>query len=44
MKAAVWYGENDIRIEQREKPSTKEGQVLIKVQAVGICGTDLMIY
>jgi len=44
MKAAVWYGENDIRIEQREKPSTKEGEVLIKVEAVGICGTDLMIY
>jgi len=44
MKAAVWYGENNIKIEQREKPSIKEGEVLIKVKAVGICGTDLMIY
>lgn len=44
MKAAIWYGENEIRVEEHEKPSIKEGEVLIKVKTVGICGTDLMIY
>ena len=44
MKAAVWYGENDIRVEEREKPSPEKGKVLIRVRAAGICGTDLMIY
>jgi len=45
MKAAVWYGEKDgIKIEERENPSLEKGEVLIKVGACGICGTDLMIY
>ena len=44
MKAAVWYGENDVRVEEIKKPSIKEGEVLIKVRAAGICGTDLTIY
>jgi len=45
MKAAVWYGEKDgIKIEERGNPSLEKGEVLIKVGACGICGTDLMIY
>ncbi|MBE0478177.1 alcohol dehydrogenase catalytic domain-containing protein [Candidatus Aerophobetes bacterium] len=43
MRAAVWYGKNDLRTEEREKPSLEDGEVLIKVKACGICGTDLMI-
>jgi (R,R)-butanediol dehydrogenase / meso-butanediol dehydrogenase / diacetyl reductase len=41
MKAAVWYGNKDIRVEDRpiEKPGPDEVQ--IKVMAAGICGTDI---
>ncbi|VVB90826.1 L-threonine 3-dehydrogenase [uncultured archaeon] len=42
MKTAVYYNNNDIRIEDRPKPGIKDGELLIKVKASGICGTDLM--
>jgi len=43
MKAAVFNGKH-IRIEEFEKPLITETQVLVKVKAVGICGTDIAIY
>lgn len=42
MKTAVYYNNNDIRIEDRPKPEIKKGEILVKVRASGICGTDLM--
>jgi len=42
MKTAVYYNNNDIRIEERSKPEIKNGEILVKVKASGICGTDLM--
>lgn len=42
MKTAVYYNNNDIRIEERPKPQIKNGELLVKVKASGICGTDLM--
>ncbi|MBW2989280.1 alcohol dehydrogenase catalytic domain-containing protein [Candidatus Woesearchaeota archaeon] len=42
MKTAVYYNNNDIRIEEREKPPISEGELLVKVMASGICGTDIM--
>ncbi|MCZ7384571.1 MAG: alcohol dehydrogenase catalytic domain-containing protein [Candidatus Methanoperedens sp.] len=42
MKTAVYYNNNDIRIEDRPKPEIKKGEILVKVKASGICGTDLM--
>ena len=42
MKTAVYYNNNDIRIEDRPKPEIQEGELLVKVRASGICGTDLM--
>jgi L-iditol 2-dehydrogenase len=42
MKTAVYYNNNDIRIEDRPKPEIKNGEILVKVKASGICGTDLM--
>jgi 2-desacetyl-2-hydroxyethyl bacteriochlorophyllide A dehydrogenase len=44
MKAAVFYGPGDLRIEQRAEPQPGPGQVLIRVAACGICGTDRHIY
>lgn len=42
MKTAVYYNNNDLRIEERPKPEIKNGEILVKVKASGICGTDLM--
>lgn len=41
MKAAVLYGNNDIRIEAFETPIPEMEEALIKVKATGICGSDL---
>jgi len=42
MKTAVYYNNNDIRIEERPKPKINKGEILIDMRASGICGTDLM--
>ena len=39
MKAAVFYGKQDIRIEEIPIPVPGEEEVLIRVKACGICGT-----
>lgn len=44
MKAAVFYGEKDLRIEEIEIPKPGCGEVLLKVHACGVCGTDVHIY
>ncbi|MGD0549596.1 MAG: alcohol dehydrogenase catalytic domain-containing protein [Candidatus Bathyarchaeia archaeon] len=44
MKAAVWYGGKDIRIEEIEKPRAGPSEVLIRVKAVGICGSEMHAY
>ena len=44
MKAAVFYKEKDLRIEDLPIPEPKSDEVLIKVMACGICGTDVHIY
>lgn len=44
MKAAIWYGGKDIRIEEVPLPKIKDDEVLVKVQAVSICGSDLHAY
>lgn len=42
MKVAVYYKNSDIRLEERPLPKIGEGELLLKVRATGICGTDLM--
>lgn len=41
MKAALMYGPNDIRIEEIEKPKCPDKGFLLKVMAVGLCGSDI---
>ena len=41
MKAAVWYGKEDIRIEDVQAPEVAPGQIGVKIKACGICGSDL---
>ncbi|MHB1293470.1 MAG: zinc-dependent alcohol dehydrogenase family protein [Anaerolineae bacterium] len=44
MKAAVFYGPGDLRVQQEADPHAGPGQVLVRVHACGICGTDRHIY
>ena len=44
MKAGVYYGPDDVRIEDVPKPSAGAGEVLIRVRACGLCGTDIAKY
>jgi len=44
MKAAVLYKAKDIRLEEIEKPEPGSGEALIKVNSVGICGSDVHYY
>ena len=44
MKAAVYHGPRDIRVEQVERPRPGEHDVLVRVRACGICGSDLHMY
>ena len=43
MKAVV-FNEKRLKIEEVETPDISDTQMLIKVKAVGICGTDIAIY
>lgn len=42
MKTAVYYSNKDVRIEDRQVPEIKKGEILVRMKASGICGTDLM--
>lgn len=44
MRAARYYGKEDVRIEDTPRPQLSPGQILIKPSHVGICGTDLHEY
>lgn len=44
MRAAVYHGPHDIRVEHRPVPAAKPGEVLLRVTRSGICGTDVSEY
>ena len=44
MKAARFYGGKDIRVETVPDPVAGPGQVLVRVRAAGVCGSDLHGY
>ncbi len=44
MKVAVMTGVHEMEIQQRDIPKPAPGEVLIKVEYVGICGSDLHYY
>ncbi|MDR3182247.1 MAG: alcohol dehydrogenase catalytic domain-containing protein [Planctomycetaceae bacterium] len=41
MQAVVYYAPGDIRTEDVPKPVCKDGEILVKVDACAVCGTDL---
>ncbi len=44
MKAAVYYGPRDVRVEEVPTPTLGPGDALLRVRACGICGSDLHTY
>jgi len=42
MRVAIYYNNKDVRIEEREIPKINDDEILVKVIASGICGTDVM--
>ena len=42
MRVAMYYKNNDIRVEEMPTPQIGQGEVLLKSLACGICGSDVM--
>lgn len=44
MRSTVFYGKHDLRVEETKMPDVGPEDVLIKVMACGVCGTDVHIF
>ncbi|TFG12659.1 hypothetical protein EU537_08840 [Candidatus Thorarchaeota archaeon] len=44
MRAAIFHGPKDIRVETIDIPTLNPDWVLLKVHAAGVCGSDLHLY
>jgi len=42
MKVAMYYNNNDVKIEEAQVPGISDDELLVKVHASGICGSDVM--
>jgi L-iditol 2-dehydrogenase len=42
MRIAMYYSNQDVRLEEIPTPQIGQGEVLMRVEASGICGTDLL--
>lgn len=42
MRVAVYYSNKDVRLEEMPIPQISDDELLVKVMASGICGTDVM--
>lgn len=42
MKAAVYRANDDVRVEERELPSAGPGEIVVRIVASGVCGSDVM--
>jgi len=41
MRVAVYHSNSDVRIEERERPRIAPDEVLLRIEASGICGSDV---
>lgn len=44
MRCSVMHGVGDVRLEHRPMPEPGAGEVLVRVSAVGVCGSDMHFY
>lgn len=42
MRVARYYNNNDVRLEEMPVPKVGRGEILVQVEACGICGSDVM--
>jgi L-iditol 2-dehydrogenase len=42
MRAGVYYNNRDVRVEELPRPAAGPGEILVKVAASGICGSDVL--
>ena len=42
MRVAMYYNNHDVRVEELPVPEIGAGELLVKVEASGICGSDVM--
>jgi L-iditol 2-dehydrogenase len=42
MRVAMYYSNRDVRLEEKPVPKIGPGDLLVKVMASGICGSDVM--
>ena len=42
MRVAMWYNNRDVRLEEMPVPEIGAGELLVRVEACGICGSDVM--
>jgi threonine dehydrogenase-like Zn-dependent dehydrogenase len=45
MKAVVWHGKRDVRVDNVDEPSIREPtDAIVRITSTGICGSDLHLY
>jgi 2-desacetyl-2-hydroxyethyl bacteriochlorophyllide A dehydrogenase len=44
MKALVYTQPNEVQIQERPMPEAADGEVVLQIEAVGICGSDMHAY
>lgn len=44
MRAAILYGQEDVRVEQIPRPQAGAGEVVVRVETALTCGTDLKVF
>ena len=42
MRVARWYSNSDVRVEEMPVPGVSAGEMLVRIEACGICGSDVM--
>ena len=42
MRVAMYYNNSDVRLEEMPRPAIGPGEILVKVMASGLCGSDVM--
>ena len=42
MRVAMWYNNRDVRLEEVTVPQIGSGELLVRIEACGICGSDVM--
>ena len=42
MRVAMYYSNHDVRVEEMPVPEIGPEELLVKVEASGICGSDVM--